>query len=80
MACGNCGRKLKDAKSMERGYGPVCWKRINGIEVPKRKKRTSAPKALVDNYIPGQLSIEDFKEVMPGEIENREVGERVCMP
>lgn len=23
--CVKCGRKLKDRKSIERGYGPVCW-------------------------------------------------------
>lgn len=26
--CGRCNRKLKDAQSKERGYGPVCWSRV----------------------------------------------------
>lgn len=25
--CGRCGRKLKDRKSVERGFGPVCWEK-----------------------------------------------------
>lgn len=26
--CGRCGRPLKDAKSRDRGYGPVCYKKV----------------------------------------------------
>lgn len=25
--CGRCGRKLKTHKSIEQGYGPVCWRK-----------------------------------------------------
>lgn len=25
--CGRCGRKLKTNKSIEQGYGPVCYKK-----------------------------------------------------
>ncbi|WP_121615236.1 DUF6011 domain-containing protein [Virgibacillus halodenitrificans] len=25
MYCAKCNRKLKDKKSVDRGYGPVCW-------------------------------------------------------
>lgn len=25
--CGRCNRKLKDAKSRERGFGPICYKK-----------------------------------------------------
>lgn len=28
MQCGLCGRKLKDARSRERGFGPVCWGKV----------------------------------------------------
>ena len=28
LECGRCGRKLKDSKSRERGYGPVCWEKV----------------------------------------------------
>ncbi|WP_085521396.1 DUF6011 domain-containing protein [Tuberibacillus sp. Marseille-P3662] len=27
MECTKCGRELKDKKSKERGYGPVCWEK-----------------------------------------------------
>ncbi|GAB2558345.1 DUF6011 domain-containing protein [Gracilibacillus alcaliphilus] len=26
--CGRCNRKLKDALSIERGYGPRCWEKV----------------------------------------------------
>ncbi|MDY0394756.1 DUF6011 domain-containing protein [Virgibacillus halophilus] len=26
--CITCGRKLKDKKSIERGYGPVCYEKL----------------------------------------------------
>lgn len=25
--CSTCGRKLKDKKSIDRGYGPVCYEK-----------------------------------------------------
>ncbi|WP_281659109.1 DUF6011 domain-containing protein [Halobacillus sp. Cin3] len=28
LECGRCGRKLIDGKSGERGYGPVCWEKV----------------------------------------------------
>lgn len=28
--CALCGRELKDRESVYRGFGPECWKRING--------------------------------------------------
>ena len=27
--CGKCGRVLKDPRSIEHGYGPSCWKKVN---------------------------------------------------
>jgi hypothetical protein len=27
--CGKCGRTLTDEKSVTRGFGPVCWKRVS---------------------------------------------------
>lgn len=27
--CGKCKRPLKDPKSIERGYGPLCWGKVN---------------------------------------------------
>ena len=26
-SCGRCGRKLKTRKSMEQGFGPVCYRK-----------------------------------------------------
>ena len=26
--CGKCQRPLKDPKSVERGYGPDCWREV----------------------------------------------------
>ncbi|NLE27070.1 MAG: hypothetical protein GX625_17355 [Clostridiaceae bacterium] len=28
ITCGKCNRPLKDPKSIERGYGPDCWRKI----------------------------------------------------
>ena len=28
VACANCKRPLKDPESMKRGYGPVCWAKV----------------------------------------------------
>jgi hypothetical protein len=28
MQCARCGRELKDKKSIDRGYGPSCWKKV----------------------------------------------------
>lgn len=28
--CGRCGRKLKDAESVSRGFGPDCWQMVLG--------------------------------------------------
>lgn len=29
MICEKCGRALKDAESIQRGYGPICYKKMN---------------------------------------------------
>ena len=28
-SCGRCGRRLTDIQSVERGFGPECWKYVN---------------------------------------------------
>ncbi len=30
--CGRCGRPLKDAKSRDQGYGPVCYKKMQEVD------------------------------------------------
>lgn len=59
--CQKCGRKLTDPDSMKRGYGPECWEHLTGIAVNPLTDKDS----LVDDNLPGQLSILDFPEYMP---------------
>ena len=47
--CKNCGRKLTDPESVERGYGPQCWEEVKGESAP-----------MGDMQIPGQMDIFDF--------------------
>jgi len=54
--CQNCGRKLKDPESRERGYGPECWGKITGIHVSEMGE---------DEQIDGQMSIFDLLDVPP---------------
>ncbi|GLI14220.1 hypothetical protein MTHERMMSTA1_13460 [Methanosarcina thermophila MST-A1] len=35
--CNRCNRPLKDSVSVERGYGPVCWKKIKAEEEVQQK-------------------------------------------
>lgn len=56
MRCNVCGRKLTDAESIKRGYGPVCWKRENGYKSIASK---NIDWKLADYNVPGQLSFED---------------------
>jgi len=66
MVCNKCGRKLKDSKSIERGYGPVCWAEI--AEIVKMKKiRTSPidPEHRTSENIPGQMALGDFPCIIP---------------
>ncbi len=59
-----CGRKLKNAKSKELGYGPVCYRKAFGTASPKAK--VSKGKAIEyggdfkDYIIPGQMEIAAF--------------------
>lgn len=61
--CIYCGRKLTDPESLERGYGPKCWAKINGIQPTHRGAK-----------IPGQYSVFDFPEVSDAAKNN----EKVC--
>lgn len=44
--CGRCGRILKTQKSIERGYGPVCFQRVE-------RDRTEA------EFLKNQLTIDE---------------------
>lgn len=34
--CKRCGAELRDPRSLRRGYGPVCWRRVR-VEATKRQ-------------------------------------------
>ena len=38
--CGRCHRVLKDAKSIDRGYGIVCWKKSQAEEAEWKRRQT----------------------------------------
>jgi hypothetical protein len=39
--CSCCGKPLKDTKSLERGFGPHCWKKVMEKEKAAEKKHDS---------------------------------------
>lgn len=61
MVCKKCGRKIKDLKSIERGYGPICYRRKTGKLHPG--KNISVDRK--NEQIPGQMDFEDFPEILP---------------
>lgn len=49
MKCrGGCGNRLTDPVSVERGYGPVCYRRAFGSAAPLRPGHAVGPVALFD--------------------------------
>lgn len=64
MKCRKCGRKLRDVKSIERGYGPVCWGRESGAS-GKNKGNQEANQE--ECQIPGQMSFANYPGVLPEE-------------
>lgn len=70
MMRGICGRTLKGAKSIERGYGPVCYQKIK----PKKVKKTVSFEnhSILDDMdynLPGQMELGDFIEMPENEKE-----------
>lgn len=63
MICLNCGKRLKDAKSIERGYGPICYKKVKGNTTARKYTCKDSSKA-ADEFpyydIPGQMNLEDY--------------------
>lgn len=59
MSCQGCGRVLKNQKSRELGYGPVCYKKAFGSNT-KRKDSYSSADDFPYYEIPGQMEIEDY--------------------
>ena len=59
--CLLCGRKITDPKSVESGYGPVCYKKKFDVHKTARKKREKKTVMDIPCYdIPGQMSIEEY--------------------
>lgn len=44
--CGRCGRRLKTEQSVDRGYGPVCFRKV-------KKDRTKA------EFLKSQMTIDE---------------------
>lgn len=63
MKCSICGRKLRNPKSRELGYGPVCYKRKFGI-APHASRRDAEE---ADHNLPGQISMEDYLQTLLGQ-------------
>jgi hypothetical protein len=54
-----CGRPLKDPVSRERGYGPVCWRKLHPAP-PKRGLPSGAPTAKAARQAPADQPIAGF--------------------
>lgn len=56
-----CGRALKNERSREAGYGPVCYRKVFGGSLPI-KYREHTPPADKAAYcgVPGQMKIYDY--------------------
>ena len=70
--CKNCGRRLKGAKSKERGYGPVCYSKIYGTETKGNNYSSlDSSYSIFENYeVPGQIEISDYLKELEENIEN----------
>lgn len=64
MKCRKCGRKLRDVKSIERGYGPICWGRESGVLGKNKGNQEANPE---ECQIPGQMSFANYPGVLPEE-------------
>lgn len=66
MRCKVCGRDLKNSVSRQAGYGPICYRKVFGSSLVKRKESNALKwynKIESENIyclIPGQMNIEDY--------------------
>lgn len=63
MKCSICGRKLSNPKSIELGYGPVCYEKISGGSKIKNKSKAAVSHVQAECTcydIPGQMNLEDY--------------------
>lgn len=59
--CVRCGRKLRGAKSVERGFGPVCFKK----QFLEHAFGVGAPAPEIETQCPGQIDIYMIPGVVP---------------
>lgn len=68
MKCSVCGRKLRSPKSQEVGYGPVCYGRLFGTSLRTNDKNSQSSVDVMGNYkVPGQISMDDYLQMLPAE-------------
>jgi hypothetical protein len=74
--CRRCGRPLTQRESIARGYGPVCWRILNGMNPPRvvgerEKISTFKGRSLLEVFGPTVL---DVVESRVSEGSGKEVG------
>lgn len=77
VICAMCRRLLKGVESIDRGYGPVCYRKIKPPTA--RKRQLAGSYNLVDdvNYnVPGQMELSDFM-VIPEESKESSSGKNI---
>lgn len=68
MKCSVCGRKLRNPKSQEVGYGPVCYRRLFGTSLRANDKDGQPSVDVMEHYeVPGQISMDDYLQTLQAE-------------
>ena len=70
MKCGKCGRELKNPRSRQLGYGPVCYRAMasGGNKKQIQHKKHGHPSDDFSNYeVSGQISIEEYLQMLSAE-------------
>jgi hypothetical protein len=63
-----CGRTITDPKSIETGYGPICYKKKFGASATtERERATRMPPDIYCYDIPGQMTIEGYLKTALGQ-------------
>lgn len=52
VRCARCNIPLSDPRSVRRGYGPICWGRIHGIEDDGMAEGFERVSAVIENVCP----------------------------
>lgn len=64
MRCLICGRRLKNPKSIELGYGPICYQNKFGSVVRNRKDDMKLISNSSSGFeIAGQMTLDDFIQI-----------------